>query len=192
MTHETNDQTAGSFLSGVASRLGGFARSVHEGVQAEVSRRAVDRAEKNAVLDAARVRFDELVAQALDSYQPQVAQSDLASAGLRSPAQVTPLLETEMYRIVEILTPLMRSAEFPLDTSDGRVRTEMTQIWNAAQSAFQQKAFGDIQLPRFFVWRGGQLAFEQPIWKNHGRQGRGYYGALTNFFYGYNRPVLAP
>lgn len=193
MAHETtNQRTSGSFLGGVASRLGGFARTVHDGVQAEVSRRAAVRAEQDEVLDAARAQFDELFAVELDRYEPEVSLADLRKAGRSSPTHSAPLIEAEMYRIVDILTPLMQRAGFPLGTRDGRVRKEMEQVWASAQAAFQQKAFGSIELPRFFVWRGGQLAFEQLVWKDYGRLGRGYYGVLTNFFYGRNRPVLAP
>lgn len=193
MAHETTDQrNAGSFLGGVASRLGGFARSVHDGIQAESARRAAARAEQDTVLDTARAQFDMLLADELERYVPNVSAADLRKAGRSTPVHSAPLIEAEMYRIVEILTPLMRQAGFPLASRDSRVRKEMEAVWASAQAAFQQKAFGDVELPRFFVWRGGQLAYEQLVWKDYGRLGRGHYGAMTNFFYGRNRPVLAP
>lgn len=184
MARETTD--ASSFFSGIAGRLKEYASSFHDGME-ECAR---VRADQMNDLEVARQRFADLFWFEHERYRPLNEHLIADFSRMRSP-QIAPILEAEMYRIAEILTPLMREAGFDLGTDDSHIRREITTIWNVAQGTLQKKAFGSAKLPLTFVWRASQLAYEEQVWKRHGPRGKGYYGLLTNKFYGQKKAVLA-
>ena len=188
MAHETTEaHGASGVLANVAGRLGGFVDAVRGGM----AERALEREDRVSDLETARQRFADLFWPVHAEYEPlQAAQ--IASIPRMRVDQAAPLVEAEMYRIAELLTPLMREAGFDLGSNDRHVRKEMTAVWNEAQGAMQAKAFGAVKLPLAFVWRAGQLAFEEQVWKRYGRRGKGYYGVISNAFYGHDKRVLAP
>ena len=185
-------------LSGVSSHLGEGMSKVSAELEARQQKRlqrAVQRSrEYNEALqrlEAARNRCADKYWSIYEEYEPddRMAISDIPR--MQFP-RIIPLVEAEMYRIVALLDPIFREADFDLETKDRHIRGEMNAIWDEAQGNLQRKAFAGIRFPLGLVWRGNQLALEQQEWRERGHSGRGYYGVISNRCYGSSRVELAP
>lgn len=142
-------------------------------------------------LEEARQRFASLFWELYEEYEPDNKGALLDIPRMRF-QQVVPLLEAELYRIAAILEPVFRRAEFDLGHEDRRIIKEMNAIWDEAQGNLQRKALAGIRLPIGLEWHGNQLTIEHQVWRRNGHSGPGYYGWLSNRFYGQRIVKLAP
>lgn len=192
---------------GFATHLGGLARggvtrAVHDlrdaAQQRAEERRLAEEArvarekQARAAVEAAAPAFQAAVVDALASYTPQLSQEQVNAVLWTEPEPVARLLAEELTRIDEVVTSLVKSAGFPLDTQEKRAREILEQIWLDSWKPFERKAFGDLVLPHYFEFKYGHLSYEAiSTARRDGTYGRCYVGENTGHKY-LSPPKLVP
>lgn len=195
-------ERAGGFASHLGLLAGRGVKQAVVDLRESAQRRALAqraaRAEQERVreqellaVEAALPRFRAELADALEVYAPVLSQADVDATDWQVPREAAELLQAELVRIRAIVTPLMRSAGFPLQSADEAVRARMTGYWEEAWAAFERKAFARLSLPSCFEFVDGRIGFERvsgPVRESNGRWS--YVGEKTGYYY-VRPPVLS-
>jgi hypothetical protein len=180
----------GSFLSRGVVLVRGKLEQRRAKAQAYDAKNKVDNEKEMRSLKESCDRFHMLVEDGLKRYVPNISQNDIDSVPSGHHGKVAAVLEQETLRIREILSSLMRSAEFPLASQDRILSDKMDEEWFRAKAKFHLKAFSELRLPRCFGFREshGSLDYEPVYWEADQYSGS-YIGSWTNLKY-LGKPIL--
>lgn len=150
---------------------------------AHATERVAVRCVEQAAFATALHRFRPMVEDTIASYKPTVTQADIDGVRRKGHVAVARVLEREILDIIDILTPVMRAAGFPLSSTDVELDAEVTKVWMDARKKLELKAFRHLDLPPYFGFYDGHVGYE-PVMLKKGDYGLwGWIGQWSGFRY---------